>query len=255
MSQRGPRIPLVPLAEPIWESINATAVIIVARLGEGTPRALMICSAVSGEGKTTVASYLAMVLARKGHRVALVDGDLRRPRIHETLGLGRGPGLAELLQGMSAGISRAELAARAGKVDGILQRTSVDGLVVLTSGRVPEGSLPSLNPELISQLVSHLKRHHDFVIVDTPPIDWVADALFVAGSGSIDASIVVAAAERTDRRVVARVAGALASTGCPILGVLLNKFSDPPARACASHASLLEDWRAPERGKPTKVEA
>lgn len=181
---------------------------------------VQLTSSMAGEGKTTTSSNLAVVLAQAGHRVALVDADLRRPRIHEVFGVAQVPGFTDLLLGAEA--------------RNVVHHVEVDGgnrLSVYTSGGVPSNPSELLSGRRTRQLLEAMGAHYDYVIVDSAPILPVSDS--VALAGAVDGVIVVAQAGRaTDDQVVDTVER-LVRVSAPILGMVLNQASKTNAGSYA----------------------
>ena len=116
-------------------------------------RVVLVSSAINGEGKTTLATQLAMSLAYTGHRTVLVDFDLRRPTVNQVFGLPLVPGVAETLD-KNVGYREA------------LQATEIEKLSILTAGRAVPGTLKALANGAVPSLFADLRREFDFVVVD-----------------------------------------------------------------------------------------
>jgi capsular exopolysaccharide synthesis family protein len=162
----------VPEADPYWssllvESIDATRTMLLHAAGGEPIRALMVTSAASGEGKTSLASQLANSLARAGRRTLLVDCDLRNPVVHKLFDQLRGPGFCELLRG------EAELS-------DVIQSTFIPGLSLIAAGECDAQALQVLAREQVGDIFQTLKNEFDFVVIDTAPVLPVADSLLVA---------------------------------------------------------------------------
>lgn len=130
-------------------------------------RVVLITSAVSGEGKTTLAVQIAMSLARAGKRTVLVDFDLRRPAIDKAFQLPLDPGISEALCGES-------------DIRELAQSVGIDHLDVITTGRCDRHVLQALANGEDARILSQLKNKYDFVIVDGSPILPVADSRYIA---------------------------------------------------------------------------
>jgi polysaccharide biosynthesis transport protein len=151
----------------LTESVDGITARLLRRAELEQRRVVMITSAVSGEGKTTLAAQLAMSLARTGRRTVLVDFDLRQPSFDEALGLERSPGVSEILRNES------DLASA-------IQSTSTDNLSVITAGRWNRTALSALANGAAYSLFKELRDDFEFVVVDTSPILPIADARFVS---------------------------------------------------------------------------
>jgi succinoglycan biosynthesis transport protein ExoP len=175
-------------------------------------RVIQLTSSVAGEGKTTTSANLAVVLAQAGHRVALVDADLRRPRVHEVFGVPQVPGFTDLLLGAQAKT--------------LVNHVDVDGgtrLSVYSSGEVPSNPSELLSGRRTRQLLAEMGAHYDYVIVDSAPVLPVSDS--VALSGAVDGVLVVVQAGRAAGDQVASTVERLSRVSAPILGLVLNQAS------------------------------
>ncbi len=173
------------------------------------PRTIVVTSPLQGDGKSTVASNLALVLAAKGERVVLVDADLRRPRVASILGLMGEGGLSDVLAG------RAEM-------HDVLQRVpGTPTLAVLTAGSIPPNPSEILGSGRMSDLLSSLASGAT-VIVDAPPVLPVTDAVVLAGQ--VDGVLVVASVAKTRTNELADACSGVALGGGRVLGVVLNRI-------------------------------
>jgi capsular exopolysaccharide synthesis family protein len=168
---------------------------------------VMVVSAGVGEGKSTTAANLAVVLAETGKDVLLVSADLRRPRVHELFDLPNTSGLSDLLTDGPAGASELW--------------SVTPHLLVLPSG--PPLAHPSalLDGDRMRQLLKEQRDRFDFIVLDCPPALVVADALALAPL--VDAVLVVADARRSDRELLGRMREELEQVGARIVGGVLNR--------------------------------
>ncbi len=181
------------------------------RLDRGRGRAVLITSAAAGEGKSTTAANLAIVCGLGGHRVVLVDADLRRPALHRILGSDNNIGLSNLL--LSSNV-QLEQAAR---------RTSHEQVALLASGPLPPNPAELLGSPRMGPLLERLREAFDLVIIDTPPVLGVTDASVLAQFA--DAVVLVVNAGRTRTGDLRAAIEGLAQSGTPIAGVVLNRDS------------------------------
>jgi receptor protein-tyrosine kinase len=163
------------------------------------------------EGKTSISINLAIALAQVGEKVLIVDCDLRRPQVHEILGLPNDVGLANLLAGQTA-------------VDIILQQTSIDGLTVITSGPVPLNTAELLTSERMKEVLQETKSAYDFVILDSPPALAVTDAVILAPQ--TDGVLLVASFGKTDKESFLAAKVALEKAGARVIGFVINGASE-----------------------------
>jgi capsular exopolysaccharide synthesis family protein len=154
---------------------------------------------------------LAAVMAQAGRRVLLVDADLRRPTVHQTLGLDNQRGLTTLL-------------ARGGDPLEVVQATDLPGfLMVMTSGPIPPNPAELLASGRMTQLMEKLEEMVDLIIFDTPPVLAVADPVVLAGR--IDGVVLVVDGSKTAVAALRRTREALARASANVLGVVLNRLS------------------------------
>lgn len=151
----------------LTESVDGISARLLRRADLEQRRVVMVTSAVSGEGKTTLAAQLAMSLARAGRRTVLVDFDLRQPSFDDAFGLARSPGVSEILRNES-------------DLDGAVQQTQTANLAVITAGRWNRIALSALANGAAYSLFKELRDDYEFVVVDTSPILPIADARFVS---------------------------------------------------------------------------
>ncbi len=196
--------PRSPAAEA-YRTLRTSILVAAAEQGYKT---LMVVSALAGEGKTTTAANLAVVLAQADKRVVLISADLRRPRLHEFFGLGPSErGLSEVLEGNR----KAWESLRSGRVD---------NLWIMASGHVSEQPTELLQSEAMRELLADQREVVDFIIVDCPPVLAVADALVLAPLA--DAILYVANEQVTPRGAVVAARAQLDQVGAHLLGGVLN---------------------------------
>ncbi|MBN2022627.1 MAG: AAA family ATPase [Pirellulales bacterium] len=151
----------------LTESIDAIAAKLLRNAAIDEDRVVLITSAVSGEGKTTLATQIAMSLARAGRQTVLVDFDLRRPAIDKAFQLPLQPGVSEALCGES-------------EIHDLAQATGTKNLSVITAGRCDRHALQALANGMDQRILDTLRAEFEFVIVDGSPILPVADSRYVA---------------------------------------------------------------------------
>lgn len=172
-------------------------------------RTVLITSSLPSEGKSTTATNLALALAQSGQRVCLVDADLRRPMIHDYLGLEKDAGLTTALVGQA-------------DVEELLQPWGEDQLFVLTSGVIPPNPSELLGSDEMKALVARLGQAFDTVIVDAPPLLPVTDAAILAQY--VGGVILVVGAKKTTSHHLAKSLSALELVGANLLGIVLNSL-------------------------------
>jgi capsular exopolysaccharide synthesis family protein len=187
-------------------------------------KSILFTSAGLGEGKSTSIVNLAITLAQEGQRVLLVDADLRRPIVHQRLGLEREPGLTDALLG-TVPWSRAVRSATdlmLGKigVDRVVNSPGLDNLSIMTSGSATANPSECLNLNKIKNLIGEMQEQYDLVLFDTPPILPVTDA--VAISSRVDGTILVYQVGRIGRNALRRAKFLLDHAQANIMGVVLT---------------------------------
>ena len=187
-------------------------------------KSLLFTSAGLGEGKTTTLVNLAITLAQEGQRVLLVDADLRRPIIHKRLGIQRKPGLIEALEGAipwkQSVRTVTDLMLGTLGVDRVINTPGMDLLSVLTSGVASESAGDSLNVTKVAKLVFEMQEEYDVVLIDSPPILPVTDAVTV--SSQVDGTILVYQVGRIGRNALKRAKFLLDHAHAHVLGVVLT---------------------------------
>ena len=166
-----------------------------------------ITSSLPGEGKTTTSVNLAATLASAGHRVLLIDGDLRRPRVADFLGLDGEVGLTSVL-------------ARRIALREAIQRVRHGRFDVLASGQLPPNPSELLASSQTRELLGQLRQVYEVILIDTSPLLPVTDAVGLAAS--TDGAIVVCRAQSTTRAQVRGAVNSLSSVGVDVRGMVLT---------------------------------
>lgn len=172
-------------------------------------KSVLVTSSLPGEGKSTTATNLAIALAQAGQTVCLVDADLRRPMVHEYLGLDRNAGLTTALVGSA-------------EVNELLQPWGEDSLYVLASGQIPPNPSELLGSEDMKQLIVRLEEAFDTVVIDAPPLLPVTDAAVL--SQHVGGVVVVIGSQKIRHQDLEKSLGALSMVGANVLGVVLNRL-------------------------------
>jgi capsular exopolysaccharide synthesis family protein len=171
------------------------------------PRTFVVTSSLPGEGKSTTTANLAIALSEAGARVAIVDGDLRLPRLAEYMGLEGAAGLTDVLIG------------RANLTD-VIQRWGKAQLYVLPAGRIPPNPSELLGSRAMVSMLAVLGEQFDFVLIDAPPLLPVTDAAIL--SRLTAGAIVIAAAGRTKRNELDAALTSLDHIGSKVLGIVMT---------------------------------
>ena len=167
-----------------------------------------ITSSTRGEGKSTTAINLSYVLAEKGSKVLLIDGDLRIPSIAKKLGIESTMGLSNLLKGSQ-------------NQSFSFNSYLLDNWFVLPAGDIPPNPSELLGSARMKSILEKLKDMFDYIVIDTPPVNIVSDP--VALSGLIDGMIVVVREEYTEKKEIESCFRQLKLTNVKILGYVMNQ--------------------------------
>ena len=216
-------------AASLTEAFAALRTAVLLRPNTPGPQSLLITSANPGEGKTTVSVNLALSLARLQRRVLIIDGDLRRPRLHEMLGVGDGMGLAQFLDGS---VEKWRT----------LTTASQPGLDVIRGG-LHEGTEQTPSELLASprmhQLLYEAGHEYDFVIVDSPPyLAYPADVRMLATM--TDGALLTVRGGTTSREAMAQALSRVDR----VIGVVLNGSNPSDAPSYYTHYPPPRPWDA-----------
>jgi len=194
---------------PFAEAFKNVRTSLLLASPEHPPRGVVVTSCDSEDGKSTVTTNLAIALAQMDRRVLLVDADLRRPRIHRSFGVTNDLGLSNLLSGNA-------------RAEEVLRDTDVPGLSIIASGPIPPNPSELLGAPSLRAFLVELEKEHGFdhVILDSPPVGAVTDAVLL--SMSLDVMIVVVRAGKTTREFLARTSARLEQSHVRVAGAVLN---------------------------------
>ena len=199
----------------VAESYRSTTLSLLLAGPEKEARTFVVSSPNAGEGKTTVTSNLGIALSKSKLRVVLVDGDLRRPRLHDVMAVDNSHGLRDLL--------RDGVAAYAGSMDIVCKPTAYKNLFVIPSGSGKESIADLLHSSELQVLMDDLAKRFDVVLVDSPPMLHIADARILAGHAS--QTILVFRSGVTKRSNAITVRKMLQRDHVQIAGSVLNDFN------------------------------
>lgn len=171
-------------------------------------RTVLLTSPHPMEGKSTTAANLAVVMAQAGHKVLLVDCDLRKPLQHQVFNISNQIGLTNCLR-------KKTLLAEA------LHNTAVDNLTVMPSGPIPPNPSEVLSSEHTQGFWNSLKEHYDYVFIDSPPVLVVTDAAILAAQ--VDGVLLVVNSGQTRIDHAQEAKEQLTKASAHIMGVVLNQ--------------------------------
>lgn len=179
-------------------------------------KTLLITSTFPSEGKSWVASNLAVTFAQAGNRVILVDADMRKGRQYTIFGVSPRPGLSNYLSGIDVenpdeiDISR------------YIQKTEVENLLIMTAGNIPPNPSELLVSEQMIKLLEDLKEVCDIVIIDGTPCELVTDSIIL--SRIVDSTVVVTAHKETKKDNLEKIIKNIQNVGGHLAGVVVNKM-------------------------------
>ena len=177
-------------------------------------KSILITSTLPGEGKSWVASNLAITFAQAEKKVILIDADMRKGRQYSIFGISPRPGLANYL---AASDKNADLI----DMEKYVQKTEIDGLYVISAGNVPPNPSELLITPQMQRLLDRLSTQFDIIIVDAPPCELVTDAAIL--SRMVDSTVIVTAHKFTKKASLQKTIKSIKNVGGKIAGVVLNK--------------------------------
>jgi len=211
-SVRGEKHPLLTsshVPHDFGESFRALRTSLISKYPDPGTKLIVVTSAQPLEGKTTTAANIAMALAYGGSRVLLVDADMRRPGLHRPLRLTNDRGLSQVLVGQA-------------RVRDVIQRTVDPNLLAITAGKTPPNPSELLSSERMKTLLTNLAHGpFDWIIIDTPPVLAVTDAVILAPI--VTGVTFVIGAEMTRRRLAERAIETVMQAHPRYAAAVLNK--------------------------------
>lgn len=193
---------------PVSEQYRILRTHLFASKPEAPPKTVILTSSQAGEGKTFTAVNLAITLARDSHKnVLLIDADLRKGQINRIMNLPLGGGLAGVLSGDS-------------EIDGVIQKSRISGLSVITSGIRPSNPAELLGQAKMKELLNHLVGSYDHLILDVPPLISVTDGQVLAPLA--EGIILVIKAESTRLEVVQHAQFLIQQAKGKVIGYVLS---------------------------------
>ncbi|MGI5829963.1 MAG: GumC family protein [Bradymonadia bacterium] len=195
---------------PLSECVRTLRTTLSFMLPPDKSQVLLITSPSPLEGKTTTALNLAVTYALTKHRVLLIEADLRRPKLYKALGLPKAQGLTAVLN-------------KEATLEQVITKTTVEHLDLLPCGEIPSNPSEIFQSDFFTTLLNTLKNQYDYIIIDSPPVTAVTDALIMAQYS--DGVIIVTKAGKTQLPLLIRARELLQGVNAPILGVVLNALS------------------------------
>ena len=175
-------------------------------------KSVLVTSSNVEEGKSTISSFLAISVAESANKkVLLLDTDLRRPMVNVLFKLPLEKGFADLL-GHKCGVKET------------IKQTPVQGLSIITAGKLNSEPSMILNQTRLREIFEELKFYFDFIVVDVPPVIPVSDPVIIAGE--VDGTLLVVRAGATPKDVVKRSLNFLRNAKVNVLGIVLNNLDE-----------------------------
>jgi capsular exopolysaccharide synthesis family protein len=167
-----------------------------------------VTSSMRGEGKSTTAVNLSYVLAERGNRVLLIDGDLRIPSVAKKMDIKSSPGLTDFLKGKGAELLE-------------FKSSLLENWFIIPSGNIPPNPSELLGSKRMESVLNELKKQFEYIIIDLPPINIVSDALSI--SNLITGMVVVIREDYTEKKELERCFRQLKLSNVKVLGCVMNE--------------------------------
>ncbi len=204
--------------EEAYKTIRANIMFSVMKKG---CKVIVVSSSVPNEGKTTTTVNLAVSISQTDQRVLLIDGDLRKPKIHHYFSLPNAPGLTNYLGDSISGKGRTDIYS-------VLHQTEYENLSVLCSGSIPPNPAELLGSEIMSDFLEQISKDFDYIIIDTPPINVVSDALPLIRES--DGIVLVVRSNHSTHPELQKALSALEFIDAKILGFVVNFVESKAAK-------------------------
>ena len=183
---------------------------------KGKLKSILITSTLPGEGKSWVASNLAVTFAQAGKKVILIDADMRKGRVYSIFGVSPRPGLSNYLSGIYDNEDASN------DLADYIQETDIENLYVISAGNVPPNPSELLITDQMIDLKAKLEEICDIIIFDGTPSQLVTDSLILARI--VDSTVIVTASKLTKKEDLKRVINNIKNVGGKIAGVVVNKL-------------------------------
>jgi capsular exopolysaccharide synthesis family protein len=217
------------VAAQISEAIDNVRATIMHDSTTQKRQVVMITSPETMEGATTVASHLALSLARAGRRTLLIDGDLRDPALHKLFGMPMEDGLSELL--------RSEI-----EISDAVRPTNTEGLWLMSSGMCDMDAVQALATDQLQPIFEKLRGEFDFIIIDVPPVLGLSDAVSIGQF--VDGAVITVLRDHSGVREIYKAAEQLRVMGIRIIGSVVNGVPlKADRRAIRSHSQANQPRR------------
>lgn len=208
---------------PVSESYRSLRTAVQFSSVDRPLRTMIVTSPNPGEGKSVTSANLAVVLAQGGNRVLLIDADLRRPTQHTLFNKPSGYGLTNLLLDMPPTFNSSRLGDMYSQLSRAVLTTPISGLYLMTSGELPPNPAELVGSDRMKTIIKALSTRFDFIIIDTPPVLPVTDAVVL--SARVDSVLLVSRVGSTRYSQLKHAANRLREVNANVVGVVLNRLS------------------------------
>lgn len=196
--------------EEAYKTIRANIMFSVIKKG---CKIIVVSSSLPNEGKTTTTVNLAVTISQADQRVLLIDGDLRKPKVHQYFGLSNAPGLTNYLGDTISG-------KRSADIFGIIHPTQYENLSVICSGSIPPNPAELLGSDFMSDFLADVSKDFDYIIIDTPPVNIVSDSFPLIRES--DGVVLVVRSNQSTHPELQKALSALEFIDAKILGFVVN---------------------------------
>jgi succinoglycan biosynthesis transport protein ExoP len=192
------------------EAMRAIRTSVIFSTADEGARSIVVTSTAPSEGKTMVSTNLACALAQADQRTLIVDGDMRRPKVHEIFGRPQEPGLSNTLVGTT-------------RLRDAIRVTATPNLFVLPAGHIPPNPAELLGSNRYLELMAELQNQFDWIVIDAPPVMAVTDAAVLAHNAT--GVLFVIGAEMTPKRNAMAAIEQLVAARAKFIGAVLNRVN------------------------------
>jgi len=200
---------------------------------------MLITSSIPGEGKTLVTANLALAYAELGHKVVILDADIRKPKQPTVFGVDRVPGFTDYFMDLVP-------------YEKIVRKLAVRNLTLIPSGTIPPNPTEVLNSQRMADLIERLEQEYDYILVDAPPMLTISDAKTI--SRLVDNILLVFRFAQTEKRYVSEVANSLRVSKAQVIGFVLNGVDYGNGKGYYKYLYYYDYREKPEKTKLDQVQ-
>jgi capsular exopolysaccharide synthesis family protein len=190
------------------EAMRAVRTSVIFSSADEGARAIVVTSTAPGEGKTLISTNLAIALAQADQRTLIIDGDMRRPRVHAAFHRPQEPGLSNVLVGTA-------------RMSDAVRMTQVPNLYVMTAGHIPPNPAELLGSTKYLEMLDEMRQQFDWIIIDAPPVMAVTDSAILSNSAT--GVVFVVGADMTAKRNAISAVEHLQAARAKFIGAVLNR--------------------------------